>query len=131
MLNEYNLSDSTIVQSFDHEVLKFAKSVNSDMKTLYLENFFVDRPTDLEEMQKHNGLGSHFRGVLITEDLVRNLHEKDKIIGAWVDKTDPDNVYEESEEYLKMVVGLGVDFITTDFPRKVKLCLDKEKVEGI
>lgn len=68
LILEYDLAEYSIVQSFNHETLRYFEKVNGDFKddpktkinTLYLENFYWYKPTsDLEVMTSQNGRGSH------------------------------------------------------------------------
>jgi hypothetical protein len=68
MILEYGLAPFSIIQSFNHETLRYFESVNSEhlndpemkINTLYLENFYWQTPlSSIENMTSKNGRGSH------------------------------------------------------------------------
>jgi len=70
LILSYDLAEYSIIQSFNHDTLKYFENVNSAFKddplqkinTLYLENFYWYTPlSKLEAMTKENGRGSHMQ----------------------------------------------------------------------
>lgn len=121
----YDLAEYSIIQSFNHETLKYFESVNSNFKndpqqkinTLYLENFYWYTPlSKLDAMTKENGRGSHMQINSATEELMEEMRNANKFVGVWVDANAPKEFNQENEAFLERVYNLGIDMLTSDFP---------------
>jgi hypothetical protein len=44
------------------------------------------------------------------------MHLNNKIVGVWIDKTTPKDLYEENDLFYKRCYELGIDMITTYYP---------------
>ena len=99
MIVANGLAEYCIVQSFDHETLKWFENINhtytasnngTKINTLYLDTFNYDeKPVDADIMCQ-NGMGSHMMMNWVTEELYNKMISNGKIIAIWTDATCPD-----------------------------------------
>ena len=51
------------------------------------------------------------------------MHNKNKIVGVWVDLITPKEIYEEDETFYKNIYDLNIDMLTTVNVKIAQACL--------
>lgn len=127
LILKYDLAPYSIIQSFNHETLRYFESVNIEhqndpqrkINTLYLENFYWSTPlSSMEAMTTANGRGSHMQLSSATEEVMEQMRKANKFVGIWIDAAAPGEFNSESEAFLRLAYDRGIDMLTSDDPIK-------------
>lgn len=107
------MEDRVILISFDHEVVKKAKSLNPKILTGILYNRPLEDPL---KRAKEVGADALFpRRNLVKKALVEKAHQSGLFISTWT--------VNEIEE-MKQLIGCGVDAIASNFPDRLNSLLN-------
>lgn len=98
---EYSL-DKVIFISFDYENLVTVRGLLPKQKIQYLTEIYSDA---LIERLKNYGFGLDINFGLLTEEIVKELHENDVSVNCWTC---------DDRETAEELIEFGVDFITTN-----------------
>lgn len=109
LVDQYDLQERVIIQSFDHRTLKALKNIRPEMKTAAL---FYERPTGslVEATKNADGdiLSPYYKWV--TKEDVELLHQAGIPIIPWTANT---------KDSWKVLMEIGVDGIITDDPENL------------
>ena len=108
IINEKGIAERVIIQSFDFRTLKYLHEKYPQMKTAMLIE--ADDKNSFRKQMKDLGFTPTIYSpdlALVTEDLIKNCHEKNMKIIPWT--VDDKNKIEELKK-------MGVDGIITDYP---------------
>ncbi len=110
MLDSYDMIDTTIISSFNHESLKICKEINKNIRTAALYSEPID---DIVNYAKNLGAYAiHPSYNLVNEELIKGCHENNILVNTYT---------VNDKEVMKNLIGIGIDGIITDYP---KLALD-------
>lgn len=103
-----SFSQQVTVSSFNHQLLKYLKSLNSNLNTAILIASLPIKPLKLISWAEADGLHPYYR--IITQKLIDDVQAKDLMINTWT-------VNDSAEiEGLKQ---MGVDGIISDYPQRL------------
>jgi glycerophosphoryl diester phosphodiesterase len=108
LLEKYNLVASTLVQSFDHEVVSQVRRINSQVK---LSCLFEKEADFASEVLKHKAQVAAIHYSLINQGVVANCFGTGVEVLPWTAN--------DAEEWRRLI-NLGVRSIITDYPKKLK-----------
>lgn len=116
MLDSYDMIDTTIISSFNHESLKICKEINKNIRTAALYSEPID---DIVNYAKELGVYAiHPDYKLINEDLIKECHENDILV----------NTYTVNDKaIMEEFIDLDVDGIITDYPTLALDVISKSK----
>jgi len=110
LIHKRDLYQKIISKSFNHRIVKKIKELDPKMKTACLIYGLPVNAVDIIESAKSDGISISVSTV--DQALVNLCHHHDYKVTVW-------NINEK--DLLKPFLEMGVDFIGTDFPSKVKL----------
>lgn len=116
MLDSYDMIDTTIISSFNHESLKICKEINKNIRTAAL---YSEPIKDIVNYAKNLGVYAiHPSYNLVTEELIRQCHENNILV----------NTYTVNEaSVMKKLIEEKVDGIITDYPKLALEVLNEYK----
>ena len=116
MLDSYDMIDTTIISSFNHESLKICKEINKNIRTAALYSEPIDNV--VEYARKLGVYAIHPSYNLIDEDLIKKCHENNILV----------NTYTVNEvSVMKRLIEEKVDGIITDYPKLALEVLNQYK----
>ena len=116
MLDSYDMIDTTIISSFNHESLKICKEINKNIRTAVL---YSEPIKDVVDYAKNLGAYAiHPSYNLVTEELIKECHANNILV----------NTYTVNEaSMMKKLIGEKVDGIITDYPKLALKVLNENK----
>lgn len=106
VIKKNHFEEECVVTSLTYDCLKKVKQIAPELKTGYILSVGIGQFYDLPDTDFFS-IESSF----ITEEVVRQLHSREKEVHAWT---------VDSEENLEKMIQLEVDNIITDNPKKAK-----------
>ena len=108
LVNEKNIADRSIVQSFDVRTLQAYKKLDPDFNCALLVDNNLSPDENIERLGFEPPIYSpHY--ILVTADMVKWCHENDMKIYPWTVNEIP---------AMKKMMAYGVDGLITDFPNR-------------
>ncbi|MDO4535360.1 MAG: glycerophosphodiester phosphodiesterase [Clostridium perfringens] len=116
MLDSYDMIDTTIISSFNHESLRICKEINKNIRTAALYSEPIE---DVVGYAKDLGVYAiHPDYKLVDEDLIKECHENNILV----------NTYTVNEkETMRKLISVRVDGIITDYPNRALDILNESK----
>ncbi len=106
MIGEYDYVDNCVLASADYDSLCKVKSLNPDIRTVYILTIVVGDVSGIENVDIFS-----IRYNFITVEMVKQIHSEGKEIYAWT---------VNREEQIKNLLLMDVDSIITDNPYNTK-----------
>ncbi|MBM7623246.1 glycerophosphodiester phosphodiesterase [Sporohalobacter salinus] len=108
VLRKNKFSQEVIISSFDHQLLKYLKSIKSDLTTAILLASLPVNPLKLVDWAGADGIHSYYR--IINQQLISSAKEQDLIINVWTvnDKAKIDRLKQ-----------MEVNGIISDYPQMI------------
>jgi glycerophosphoryl diester phosphodiesterase len=112
LVDDYGMTESTIITSFDREALRRAKAANPALRT----GLIIKKKSDLNEDVWTDDLEMlSLKSNLVNRDLVDKARRSGKEVHVWT---------VNSKKEMKRLIGLGVSGIITDRPDALVALLD-------
>lgn len=116
MLDSYDMIESTIISSFNHESLKICKKINKNIRTAALYNEPIE---DVVNYAKDLGVYAiHPDYKLVDETLIKKCHENNILINAYT---------VNEKDTISELINMGIDGIITDYPELAINILNESK----
>lgn len=103
---EYNLENSVILSSFNHNSMKKVKQYDSNMKTGLLYGLPIYKPEEYAVRMCADALHPLF-SLIMDEKVIYNIKKSGIFINAYTVNREDD---------MKKLIGLGIDGIITNYP---------------
>mgnify|MGYP002573999543 CR=1 FL=1 len=105
-IKQYNLEDNTIIISTSYEWIKYIREYSDKIHFQYLSDITIE---NINLLKEYGNYGIDVRKDRVTAENVRLAHENGAVVNVWDVKT---------EEEANMLIGIGVDMITSDYKLK-------------
>ena len=102
----YGLEDESIIISTSYEWIKYIRQYSYKIQFQYLSDISLE---NINLLKEYGNYGIDVRKDRVTAENVRLAHENGAVVNVWDVKT---------EEEANMLIGIGVDMITSDYKLK-------------
>lgn len=117
-IRRFGAENHCMISSFDGDILYELEKLNlvnnTDIKSIYLYNFYEHRELPEPNIYSTRGHGVNISSTKLNREVIQNCHKNRKLVGVWVNA----EVFNEDDQFYQTCLDLGVDFICTDYPLK-------------
>ncbi|CDW84767.1 glycerophosphoryl diester phosphodiesterase [Stylonychia lemnae] len=128
LIKNYDAFTHYTVSSFDGDILSELEALNQlnqvEVRYFQLYNFYEHYELPDPALYTKYGHGINISSTKLNKEVIRNCHNKGKLVGVWVNK----EAFVEDDKFYEYAIYLEVDFICTDYPLEaIKI---REKVQN-
>lgn len=117
LICEYNLQKKVVISSFNHYSILRMKALDPHLVCGFLTESCLIAPGSYVSMQKVEGY--HPRYTSLSKEVVQEVHEHGIRINTWTPN---------GKEDIQKVLDLGVDGIITNYPDRVRQCMEGKSI---